>query len=191
MCGGSLRHYEEQDGKSIMYAVNDTIMYGAQGVCSVAGIRKETIAGMTNEYYVLKPVDTTQSTIYVPTNNENLTKKMRPVLTAEKIHEIIRSMPDTDALWIENETERKEKYQALIKEGDPASLIQIIKALYVQQQRQQAKGRKLHIADQHYFKMAEKLLYEEFAVALHLEQEEVLPFIVERLELADQEKAGV
>lgn len=169
-----------------MYAVNDTILYGAQGVCKIVEIRKETVGGATNEYYILKPVDTTRSTIYVPMNNEALVQKMRPILTADEIHAIIRSMPDAEALWIENEHQRKETYQELIKTGDPLALVQMIKALHFQQQRQQEKGRKLHTADQHFFRMAEKLLYEEFAVALDIQPEQVLPLIAAEIELGKQ-----
>ncbi len=169
-----------------MYAVNDTILYGTLGVCRIEGIRRETIGGASHEYYVLKPMVSNRSTIYVPTDNETLVDRMRPILSADESCSLIRSIPKLDALWIENEAERKEAYQELMHQGNPTVLVQIVKALYLQQQRQHAKGRKLHIADQHFFKLAEKLLYEEFAVSLQIELDQVQPFIQEQIGLEQQ-----
>lgn len=184
-CGFSAM-LEKERGKSIMYPINSTVFYGMQGVCKVADIRKETIGSATHEYYILKPLDTSRSTIYVPTDNASLVSQMRASLTAAEIDEMIRAIPQTDALWIENEEERKKTYQSLLKQGDPHSLIAIIKGLYLHRQSQLQKKRKLHLGDQHCFQLAEKLLYEEVAAALHIQPEEVVPYITARIENPQQ-----
>lgn len=61
-----------------MYRVNDTVVYGAQGVCRIADITKRDIGGMPMDYYVLKPVYDDNSTLFVPISNDKLTAKMRP-----------------------------------------------------------------------------------------------------------------
>ncbi|MBR5488831.1 MAG: hypothetical protein IKV72_03930 [Firmicutes bacterium] len=105
-----------------MFAVNDIIVYGAQGVYKITEIKKETMCGTTKDYYILKPAVAAGSTIYVPLDNASLIEKMRPILTAEEIHALIDEMPGEDELWIENELERKEKYHAIITDGDPRAL---------------------------------------------------------------------
>lgn len=165
-----------------MYTQNDIVLYGSQGVCKIEEIRRINLQGTTNEYYILKPMDKNRSTIYVPVQNENLVKKMRPVLTPEEIYSLIHTIPDEDILWIENENQRKETYKKVLAGCDPHALIQMIKALQLHQKKQQEKGRRLHTADQHFFKAAEKLLHEEFAWVLHLEPEQVLPFIQKELQ---------
>ena len=45
------------------------------------------------------------------------------------------------------------------------------------------KGKKLHVNDARIFIEAEKMLYEEFAHVLHIEREQVLPFIMEQMEV--------
>ena len=74
------------------------------------------------EYYVLKPIYNDTSTIYVPVHNEKLTGKMRRILSAEEIYRLIRSMPDVDSEWVENEAERKETYKEILH---PATVKQL------------------------------------------------------------------
>ncbi len=168
-----------------MFQVNDTILYGTDGVCTISEITHMTIKGKTLEYYVLKPAQGSQSTIYVPTQNEKLLGKMRKVLSAEEIHEMIQSMPDEETVWIEDEAERKQTCARILQSGDRRALIRMIKALYLHQQDLKRAGRKFHVSDERFLKEAERILYNEFAHVLHLEQSEVLPFIREQIGLLD------
>ena len=170
-----------------MFCVNDTILYGAQGVCRIASIVRESFGSGPVDYYVLKPVYNDNSTIYVPVENGDLTGKMRRILSSEEIIALIRSMPQEDLIWIENENQRKEAYREIIARGDRTELVKMIKTLYLHQQQRQAIGKKLHIADERFFKEAEKMLYDEFALVLNIKQEEVLPFILEQIELNEKE----
>ncbi len=179
------KHFERCDQ---MYQVNDMVSYGVQGVCKIIEIARKTFGKSTNEYYVLKPLNHREATIYVPVSNEALVKKMRPVLSPEEIHQLIQTMPEAELLWIPSETVRKEKYKEIIAKGEPVALMQMIKALHAHQQEQEAKGKKLHMADLHFFEEAERLLYNEFAVVLELEPEQVLPFIIREIELTEAEK---
>ena len=165
------------------YKVNDTVMYGAQGVCRIVDISEREFAGNTMTYYILKPVYDEKSTIFVPVKNEKLTEKLRRILSAEEIHTLIKSMPEEKTLWIEEENVRKERYKEILTHGDRTQLIGMLKALDVHRKELEEKGKKLHIADDTFFKEAEKMLYEEFALALDLQLEEVLPFILEQIEV--------
>ena len=138
-------------------------------------------------YYVLKPVYNSNSTVYVPVDNETLTAKMRRVLSAAEIYEIIRAIPSESSMWIEDENERKEKYREILQRGDRMELVRIIKALYHHQQAQRAKGKHLHTADEHFFKEAEKMLYDEFALVLQIRPDQVVPFILQQVELAEKQ----
>ena len=168
-----------------MFQINDTILYGSEGVCTVTDIVEKDFGAKVMRYYVLKPVYNSNSTLYVPANNQALTAKMRHVLSAAEIHEIIRAIPGEKSMWIENEDERKEKYREILQHGDRMELIGIIKALYHHQQAQRAKGKHLHTADEHFFKEAEKLLYDEFALVLQIQPDEVVPFILRQTELSE------
>ena len=171
-----------------MFQVGDTILYGANGVCKIKEITDKTFGENKKTYYCLQPLSNENTVIYAPVNCTELTSKMRRVLSAEEVHDIIRIISYEEPIWYEDEAERKEKYHEIISDGDRINLGKMIKALYFHQQKQQANGKKLHQTDERFFKEAERILYEEFAVVLHINPEEVLPYIMTQLERIADEK---
>lgn len=169
-----------------MFKVGDTVLYGNQGVCRIVGTEEKELGGTNIEYFVLKPVYDENSTLYVPLSNSNLLSKMKSVLSAKEIYEMIKEMPDEDTIWIDDENERKQKYQQIINEGNRHKLVQLIKTLHIHEVSQQEKGRKLHICDEIILKQAEKLLYDEFALVLNIKPNEVLPFIIQQIEVEEK-----
>ena len=166
-----------------MFQVNDSVLYGAQGVCTVVEIVEKEFGGVSAEYYVLCPVfDGKDTRVFVPVHNKALTAKMRRVLSKKEVLEIVGQMADMEPDWIDDENERKARYKEILARGDCRSLIRLIKALYLHGQKLEAEGKKLHIADSHFLKDAEKALYDEFAHVLELQRGEVLSFIVSRIE---------
>lgn len=171
----------------MMFGVGDTVLYGSQGVCKIVGTDEKVFGGDKILYYVLKPVYDENSTFFVPVSNAELVAKMRSVLSAEQIYNIIKEMPDEETIWIDDENERKQKYQSILAEGDRRKLVKMIKTLHIQQETRHKKGRKLHQSDDYILKQAEKLLYNEFALVLKIKPDEVLPFIMEQINI---EKKG-
>ena len=110
---------------------------------------------------------------------------MRRILSKEEIYDIIQAMPGEESMWIEDENERKEKYKEILHRGDRMELVRIIKALYNHQQAQRSKGKHLHTADEHFFKEAEKMLYDEFALVLNIRPDQVVPFILQQVEITE------
>lgn len=169
-----------------MFCVGDTVLYGSQGVCRIVGTDEKKLGGTKVEYFVLKPVYDENSTLFVPSTNTNLISKMRNVLSAQQIYDMIKTMPDENTIWIEDENERKQKYQQIVIEGNRQKLVQIIKTLHLHQISQEEKGKKLHQADENILKQAEKLLYNEFALVLNIQPDEVLPFITEQIKIEEK-----
>lgn len=169
-----------------MYKVNDTVVYGAQGVCKIAEITEKILGATAIQYYVLKPIYDERNTIFVPVNNEKLHAKMHRILSENEIYTLIEDMPAEEPIWIDNENDRKEKYKAILSAGDREKIIQLIKALYLRRKKQEQVGRKLHSSDEHFLQEAEKILYEEIALVLNMQRENVLPFIRERIHAAGE-----
>lgn len=165
-----------------MFKVNDTIMYGTQGICKIVEITEKDFMGAKKEYYVLKPINDAGATLFAPVNNEKIEAKMRRILSEEEIYELIANMPYEEANWITNENERKEKYKKIISSGDRAELIKMIKALYFQKKEREEAGKHLYLSDERFMKEAERILYDEFQYVLKIQREEVLNFIFARIE---------
>ena len=66
-----------------------------------------------------------------------------------------------------------------------------VRALYLRKQRQEAAGRKFHVADEHFLHDAEKILYDEFAHVLQIKRDQVLPFILEQIEVQTKAQNGI
>ncbi|MEA4853465.1 MAG: CarD family transcriptional regulator [Christensenella sp.] len=170
-----------------MYQVNDSVLYGIQGVCKIVEIAEKAFASQKRRYYVLEPIYDNNATIFIPVDNEELTEKMRRVLSKEEIYAVIDGIPEKKENWIENESVRKEQYGKIIAQGDCVELVKLIKALCRFQKELQEEGKKLHVADEHFLKDAEKILYDEFAHVLHLDRDNVLPFIENRIRECEEE----
>ncbi|MBQ9956816.1 MAG: CarD family transcriptional regulator [Ruminococcus sp.] len=160
-----------------MFKPEDIVVYSTYGVCRVDAVEERDFTGSAEKYYILRPVGDSRNTFYVPVANENLTRLMRKVLTREEIQELINIMPDDNYIWIEDEFRRKEEYRRIIRDGDRAELVKLIKTLYIHRKERSELKKKLHSADEHFLKEAENLLHDEFAYVLGIKREEVIPYI--------------
>lgn len=165
-----------------MFKVNDTIMYGTQGICKIVEITEKDFMGTKKEYYVLKPINDAGATLFAPVKNEKIEAKMRRILSEEEIYDLIETMPYEEANWIANENERKEKYKKIIASGERAELIKMIKALYFHKKQRESDGKHLYLSDERFFKEAERILYDEFQYVLKIRKDELMAFIFNRIE---------
>lgn len=165
-----------------MFQVNDTIMYGTQGICTIVDITEKDFMGTKKVYYVLKPMGDKAATLFAPVHNEKVESKMRRILTEEEIYRLIESMPNEETEWIENENQRKEQYKKVITSGNHTELIRMIKSLYLHKQEREADGKHLYLSDERFFKEAERILYDEFQYVLNVKREELMPLIFEKIE---------
>ena len=111
---GSTRHIvpfcNNREG-DVMFNVNEHVFYSSVGVCRVMDIRSMKLGGSEEQKcYVLKPFKDSNSTIFVPVDNGELLRNMRPIMTRDEIEALIQDMPSEDTIWINNERERGTSY---------------------------------------------------------------------------------
>ncbi len=164
-----------------MYSINDTVLYGANGVCRVSDICQKEFSGTAKDYYILRPISNEALTIFVPVNNKLLTDKIKRILSQKEICELISSLSNEPISWIEDDMERKEHYRSVLLSGNRRETLKMIRELYIHKQEQQSKGKKMHLSDEQFLKEAEKLLYSEFSLVLNIKEDEVPSFIAERI----------
>lgn len=160
-----------------MFQVKDMVLYGTNGVCEVVDIDERDCGGRMVEYYILKPIYASNSTIFVPVNNEKLTSKMRYVLTKEEIDAKIRAIPEVQEEWMDDERARKEHFKDMVSRADTFELIQLIKMLIEHREKVVARGKKLHVADERMLQEAEKMICDEFSYVLGIPKEDVPSYI--------------
>lgn len=154
-----------------MYKVGEIVLYGSNGVCRIEEITEKTISKTVIEYYVLKPLATQVSTLFVPTQNEKLVSRMRRVLSKEEIENIIENLPETGE-WNKNKPERFDSFKKIITDGNCLELIGLIRLLHQQESRQIKRGKRLHITDEKFLKEAERMVYGEISVVLGIDKAE-------------------
>ena len=163
-----------------MYAVNDTVMYGQSGICKITEICDRKFGRETLKYYVLRPVYGDNTVIYCPVDSDKV--RIRKLLSAEEVVALIREMPAQQGDWIENDNLRKEAQTEILRRGDHKELIALIKTLYRKRTETENSGRRFHCADAEAMAQAEKMLYQEFAQVLDIAPDEVVPFIIGKIE---------
>jgi CarD family transcriptional regulator len=162
----------------MVFKVNDYVMYGSTGVCRITDIRKEKHISINSEetdYYVLQPVYNDNIVIKIPVNNTKA--PMRPILTKEEVLSLIKRISENETSWIEDNRERSHYFKTALKSRDSEGWAKLIKTLFLEKEARSLVGKTLSKADESIMNTVEKLLYEEFAIALDIPAEEVFSFI--------------
>ena len=152
-----------------MFKVDDYIMYGRTGVCKVIDITNERfINGEERKYYVLSGIHNNNNTIIkIPLDNTKI--PMRKIISKGDVTSLINDMSNMEALWIDDEKKRSNKFKTMLKSGKCEDLIELIsnKRYLI----------KLNKADKEIIKEAERLVSEEFAIILNISPKEVNSYI--------------
>lgn len=165
------------------YKINDTVLYGAGGVCSISEVAERKIGLDTDKYYILRPISDEKSTIFVPISNEKLLSKMRRVHSSDEVISAFERAADSKPEWIVNENERKGKFKKDIDNGDIYEVLCFFKSLYLHQKERISQGKKLRVNDERMMKDAERLLSDELSYVLEMKKEGFGAFIVDRLKI--------
>ena len=163
-----------------MYAVNDAVLYGKNGVCRIVEVEQRSTCGEKRQYYVLRPVFKADLTLYVPVGNEEKLG-MRQILTQEQVHELISQMPSQPDDWVEDARQRKALFDEVLGSGDRRRMICMIRSLHRRQAHLQKAGKQLGLKDVQYLKDAQRQIHDEFALVLQIEPEQVENFILNEL----------
>lgn len=160
-----------------MYNIGDVVLYGSNGVCKITEITNRKISGTSIEYYVLKPLCSQTSTLFVPTGNEQLVSKMRNVLSCDEINDVLVGLNE-EADWIDDKNDRFAFCKDVISSGNFERLVKLIRSLRFHEELQQKKGKHLHISDERFLKEAEKMVCDEISLVFNIERNEVMPMIL-------------
>lgn len=159
-----------------MYKPGDVVIYGSMGLCRICSVEKRNITGSETEYFILRHVYNEKNTFYIPVNDEAL-KKLHPICSKAEVDSLISHMNAEELIWIDNDIKRREEYSQILKSADKHQIIRLIKTLYLRRRELIQSGKKMRSSDENYLKLAEDLLFDEFAYALGIERGEVVDYI--------------
>lgn len=157
------------------------LVYGVRGVCRVEDIRTEAFGSEEREYCILQPLDDPKATIYLPTDSDRIEKNVKRVITAEEIDRLIGSIPTENDKWIDDNKQRSELFKRILDDGDRLNLVRLIKSIHIHRDEIEKNGKKLGVADKNVLERAERIIYDEFAMVLGINSDDVGQFIKDRV----------
>lgn len=160
-----------------MFSVGELVLYGAEGVCRIVGIEDLDLTGEMSPYYRLAPESDKSSCIFVPMNNSILTQRIKPLLSKEEIAELIADKEGADSVWCDSTSLRKNRYQEIVNSADRKRLISLVRELQERRSHMKGSGQRFSVTDEHYFKLAQRILYDEFSRVIPVAQDEFLDYI--------------
>lgn len=161
------------------YQKGDYIRYSTSGVCLIEDIKMLDYTHSKNEreFYILKPVASAASTIYVPTENEALTAKMRYILKKDELDALIMSAKNGGIEWNDDRKKRGEHFKEIIRRCMPEELLRLVSCIYLKKRELEENGKKLSASDEAALTQAEGLIENEFSFVLNLKSSEVGSYI--------------
>ena len=178
------------------YCVGDYVMYAGNGICRIDDIRRERFSGLEERlYYVMSSVYDSGAKFYLPVGMEDIERRIRPLLSEGEIWAIIDETEDIGSRWIENDDSRMAAFEQILRGGEIAEILWLVKILNLHKIEMRESGRKFRSCDEKVLTHAERVITEEFAFVLGLRRESVIPrivdYITERREGSNDEGRGV
>ena len=150
-----------------MYEIGTSILYGRTGVCRIEDIGPAPNRKRDEQsYYKLRAVFSTGSElIYSPVDGA---VPMRPLIGSREASDYLERFPQLDpqAFASRKPADLTAHYQQALASCQPEDSLLLLKEIYRKEKELTARKKKLGQVDTRYLKIAERLVCEEFAVAL-------------------------
>lgn len=161
------------------------IVYDNAGVCLIEDIATKKFEYWDNERlcYILRPIGNQSSMVYVPVDNEKLTKKMRRIMSKEEIDAILDNARTKCIIWIDDRRRRTEQFKEILSAKNQQDMLLLASCIYTKKQELASVGKKLGTSDEMILKETERFVNEEFAFSLKLSPGQVAEYIQKRLDL--------
>ncbi len=164
-----------------MYRVHDYVVCGSDGVCQIKDISQLDFGSDEDrEYYVLNSVYGNSIEIFIPTDKKNV--NMRPVMSKDEIYELFKDMPELSTDWFDDNKRRKAMFSEILQSSNLTDIIQMVRTIYDQKVQLEKEGKLLSNVDVEILKLAEKQLYNEFALVFDIKPEKIVSFVMENIE---------
>ncbi|MDD2238885.1 MAG: hypothetical protein PHH51_03290 [Bacilli bacterium] len=160
-----------------MYKINDVVVY-IRDVCKISDVDNKS------KYYTLIPINDKSLTIKIPFNND----KVRGLITKKEVEAIIKKIPQIELIDFNNDKMVEREYKKLLHSNEHENLIKIIKTTYLRNQDRINQNKKASEKDSSFFNIAEKLLYNEFAVVLGKTYDETKNFVINEVNKMNNKK---
>lgn len=164
-----------------VFQPHEYIVHAGSGVCYIDDICTMQFQGLGKKtYYKLVPLYENGSTIYTPV--EQTQSIIRKIASSQDVMALLSNADAIECVENVEDKAREEAYKALLKEKTCRAWLSIIRSAYMHNQQRAEEGKKPTQMDERYMGVAENLLHGELAVALEIDRDQVVDFIVDHLQ---------
>lgn len=175
-----------------MFHCGNYVAYGSAGVCKIIAIGKIDFADNPKRvYYTLRPPYIKSDTkMYVPVDACN---SMRMAITEEEALSYLNKLLEIEVKDMRNvKTNLLEMhYHEMLATHELTEYLKLFKELYLKEKICESTGKKQGQANSRYQDKVEKLLSEEFAIALHITPDEAKEKLYKAIDPTYAECVGV
>lgn len=160
-----------------MYQVGDAVLYGNNGICRIREVTRMESCGLVDDFYVLKPVSSEATTVFVPLGSEVLLSRMHPLLPPDAMRELLDGIGDSAPIWVENENQRKNLFREIMNSGDRLAIFRVYLTLRRLREEREKKGKHLRVSDERAYRETERIFFDELSIVLGWSKEECVAFL--------------
>lgn len=158
-----------------MYNSGDVVVYG-RDVYRIKDVKDNYLFDKT--YYIMNPIDDDSLVTSVPVDT---TSYLRDVITKEEAEELIAKIPSIEIVQA-SDRDIEYEYKQLLRENTLEALIKIIKTTYMRNMMRQNQNKRISEKDEQYFNQAERRLYNELSISLHLTFDDTKQYVIDSVE---------
>ena len=164
-----------------MFRIGDAVIHPAEGVCEITEITERNFSGTAEEYYVLKSVYDSQSTVYIPVETTKVRPKIRLALSREQVQKIIDSLENNEPVKTDNDNHRRQLFKEILASGNADEIGRVLTTIYSLKTELRKTGKKIKVSDERIIKETERSVFTEFAFSLGISPEEIPAYIDDRI----------
>ena len=124
------------------------------------------------------PIDDDSLVTSVPVDT---TSYLRDVITKEETEDLIAKIPSIEIVQA-SDRDIEYEYKQLLRENTLEALIKIIKTTYMRNMMRQNQNKRISEKDEQYFNQAERRLYNELSISLHLTFDDTKQYVIDSVE---------
>ena len=111
----------------------------------------------------------------MPVNNKNFS--LRKLMTKDEPMDLIEGISRNETVEVEDARKKIQEYKSIIKSGNAEEIIKVINSIKLEETETASLGKKLNNTYEYIMGVAKKQLYEEFAIVLKINVDEVGDYI--------------
>lgn len=158
-----------------MYKSGDVVVYG-RDVYRIKDVKDNYLFNKT--YYIMNPIDDDSLVTSVPVDT---TSYLRDVITKEEAEELIAKISFIEIVQA-SDRDIEYEYKQLLRENTLEGLITIIKTTYMRNMMRQNQNKRISEKGGQYFNRAERQLYNELSISLHLTVDDTKRYVIDSVE---------